>query len=99
MRFRFGSKRKSEQKRSTSKASTYQRLTSAQGSVGTVETNSTFGGQDVLGGFRTPQPVESVSDGRISMTSDFPPYQQPTVSTVVAGTVLLQHSNLSLVGF
>ena len=49
--------------------------------MGTLETNSTFGGQDVPGRFRTPQAVESVSDGRISLTSDFPPYQQPAVSS------------------
>ena len=47
--------------------------------MGTVETSSTFGGQDVPGRFRTPQAAESVSDGRIS--SDFPPYQQPAVSS------------------
>jgi hypothetical protein len=83
IRFRFTSKRKSEQRRPDSKASTNLRLHAAVGSVGTVETNSTFGGQGIPGDFKTSQTMESMSDGRISFTSDFPPHrQQPMVCSV-----------------
>ena len=79
IQFRFSSKRKSEQRRPESKASASLRLHSAQGSVGTAETSSTFGGHDIPGDLKTSHVAESVNDGRITFTSDFPPYQQPTV--------------------
>ncbi len=78
IQFRFASKRKSEQRRPDSKAHTSRRPHS-QGSVGTAETNSTFGGHNIPGDFKTSQVTESVDDGKISFASDFPPYQQPTV--------------------
>ncbi|XP_028394320.1 nephrocystin-4-like [Dendronephthya gigantea] len=73
--FRFASKRKSEQKRAGSKASTYQRLLSAPGSVGTAETYSTLGTQDIPEDHRTLQAAEPWNDKRMSFGSDFPPYQ------------------------
>lgn len=77
--FRFASKRKSEQMRAGSKASTKQRLHSAEGSVGTAETYSTLGAQDFLADPKSPQAVESWNDGRMSFASDFPPYQPAMV--------------------
>ncbi|XP_046850073.1 nephrocystin-4-like isoform X2 [Xenia sp. Carnegie-2017] len=74
VRFRFTAKKKTEQKRVNSRASS--RRHSTRESMGTAESNSVFGGQSSPG---VPyKDTESPHEETISFQSDFPPYRPPS---------------------
>ena len=86
LRFRFASKRKSDQKRPGSRASANQlRVSSAQGSLATADSYSTLGEQVTAKDTRhsqTPEDRSVVQESPTQFDSNFPPYRHSVVSTL-----------------
>ena len=86
IRFRFASKRKSDQKRPGSRASANQlRVSSAQGSLATADSYSTLGEQVTAKDTRhsqTPEDRSVVQESPTQFDSNFPPYRHSVVSTL-----------------
>ena len=92
LRFRFASKRKSDQKRPGSRASANQlRVLSAQGSLATADSYSTLGEQVTAKDTRhsqTPEDRSVVQESPTQFDSNFPPYRHSVVSTCTLTQIL-----------